>query len=363
MEPFKNLYNKKSISILSDEISKHSSIKRKEFEKDCLKNINNLEMKERVIQIADSIHIHLKGTYKSKVKILLRSLKNKKNEGLEGFILWPYTQYIETHGLEDFETSLKALYEITQRFTAEFGIRAFLEKDPDHVYRAFNLWVKDPNEHVRRWVSEGTRPNLPWGKKISHMKKKLPKNLKLLEQLKEDPSEYVRKSVANHMNDISWMDPKLTLKTLRKWQRVKTKEMEWITNRSLRSLLKQGHPEALDLIGFSSKAKHKVSKLKLSKSKIKEGESFDLSFTLKNLEDDTKAFMVDYTIYYPKANGSLSPKTFKLKKINLLTKETQNISKKISFKKVTTRKHYPGKHLIELQVNGQVQEKTYFHLV
>mgnify|MGYP003687937357 FL=1 len=254
-------------------------------------------------------------------------------------------------------------YEITQRFTSEFGIRPFLEKEPDLVYKTLNIWVNDKNEHVRRLVSEGTRPNLPWGKKITHIEKQFPKNIKLLSKLKDDSSEYVRKSVANHMNDISWYNSELTIKTLKKWKTTKNEELQWICKQSLRTLLKQGNPEALTLMGFNSKSKSKVTDLKLSKPSIKEGDSFDLNFTLVNSEKKRTDFMVDYIIYYPKANGKLSPKTFKLKTLSLDPKESSIIRKKVNFKKVTTRTHYKGIHEVHIQVNGIVKSKVNFKLI
>jgi 3-methyladenine DNA glycosylase AlkC len=368
MEPFKNIYNKKSISEIANEIAIiDASFDSKNFIKDSTKNILNLEMKERVVQIAESLNTHLKYPYKKQLRILLKTLKNNNDQGVENFILWPYTYFIEKFGIEDFEPSMAGLYEITKRFTSEFGVRPFFSRYPNETYALFEKWVEDPNEHVRRWVSEGTRPNLPWGINVPHLNEKtgksLRKNLKLLEKLKTDPSLYVRTSVANHMNDISWKDSDLVIKTLKKWNKIKTDEMAWISKRALRNLLKQGNSDALLLLGFDSKIKTSVKKLKLSKAKIKEGDSLELSFEIKNLSPITSSLMVDYNLYYSKANGKLSKKTFKLKSINLEPNEKSNVSKKVSFKKVTTRKHYPGEHYIEVQVNGVVKAKTSFQLL
>lgn len=332
------------------------------FVKDSTKNISKLEMKERVVQISENLHKHLSGTYKKNLETLLKTLKNNKSTGIDNFILWPYTHYIETEGLDEFEASMKTLYEITKNFTSEFGVRPFFNRYPEKVYTLFNEWTADPNEHVRRWVSEGTRPNLPWGMKIDHLKKNLKKNIQLLDKLKNDPSLYVRTSVANHMNDISWLDPDLTVRTLKKWNKANTNEMTWIVKRALRNLIKQGHPEALRLLGYDSNVNSSVSSVKLSKSKIHEGESFELSFNLKNTDSQIADFMVDYSIHYPKANRNVSKKTFKLKSLKLDPQEDIKICKKISFKKVTTRKHYPGKHLVEVQVNGLVKARTAFIL-
>ena len=239
-------------------------------------------------------------------------------------------------------------------------MRVFFNHHPIQTYKAFKAWTKDSNEHVRRWVSEGSRPNLPWGKKISNLDIK--KNIQLLEHLKDDPSEYVRKSVANHMNDISWIDADLTLKTLKKWQKLKNKERQWIIKHALRSLLKQGHPEALEILDFSSKTKTKIESLKLSKKKINEGESFDLSFEVQNLEKKDVNLMIDYIVFYPKANGQLSPKVFKLKSLTLPARKKTQITKKIHFKKVTVRKHYKGEHKVQIQINGLRKDTTTFLL-
>jgi len=367
VEPFKNIYNKKSITKMSVEIQKHcGEFDDKSFLAFCLKDINSLEMKARVIKISNGLCKFMPHDYKKNIKILLKTLKNescKSNDGLEGFILWPYTQYIETYGLDDFKTSMNALYEITKRYTSEFGIRSFFEAYPKESYKIFDIWIKDESEHVRRLVSEGTRPNLPWGKNISHLEKNLDKNIKILNRLKHDPSEYVRKSVANHMNDISRVDKNLMLKTVKEWSKIDDKNLKWIVKHSLRSLLKMGEPKALSILGYNPKAKISLSSFELSKDQIKMGESFDISFKVLNESNKSEKLMIDYTIHYKKANGLLHPKTFKLKNIELKAKETSAIKKKISFKKVTTRKLYPGEHKINIQINGKSFRAKMFNLL
>jgi len=335
----------------------------KSFVEDAAKNISKLEMKERIVQISESLHKHLNYSYQKNIRILIKSLNEYKDTDVDNFILWPYTFFIETYGLDDFGTSMNGLYEITKKFTSEFGVRPFFNKHPKETYDVFNKWTADSSEHVRRWVSEGSRPNLPWGMKIHHLNKNLKKNIRLLEKLKTDPSLYVRTSVANHMNDISWLDPDLTLETLKKWSKIKTPEIDWLIKRALRNLIKQGHPGALLLLGYNPKSNSSVDSFKISKSKVTEGESFELSFILKNDSNKTSSFMVDYNIHYPKANGKLSKKTFKLKSVDLGSNEKIKILKKVSFKKVTTRKHYPGKHTVEVQVNGVVKANTSFVLI
>lgn len=358
MEAFKNRYNQKSVDLLSVQILKYEKdFDRDSFLKKIKPELEKLEMKQRVILIAESLHCFLPSkNYKKNIKVLLKTLSSTKNvEGLDGFILWPYSYYIEKYGIDDFHTSMNALQEITKRFTSEWGIRPFFSKYPDQTYSYLSKLVNHKNDHVRRWISEGTRPNLPWGMKIIHLNKNLKRNISLIENLINDDSLYVRKSIANHMNDMSRIDDKLTLKTLKKWSKINSPNVSWIIKRSLRSLLKQGNAEALALLGFNINSKSKVSFFSLSKNKVKEGESVLLSFTFKNLERSQSKFMIDYSIHYIKKNGEVSVKVFKLRSLELSSLEEIKIEKKISFKKVTTRKHYSGNHKVSLQVNGKVQ--------
>lgn len=362
MEPFKNLYNKKSCSELAFEIEKYSKdFDQNQFLKDCLKNIKQLEMKERVVQIASALDRNLKGSYLNKLKIFNRILKA---QNLDGFILWPISYYIESQGSGHFQKSMQSIYYLTQVFTGEFAIRPFLNQDYPLALEFLTQWSEDPNEHVRRLVSEGTRPNLPWGKKITHIKNHFKSNINLLEHLKLDDSLYVRKSVANHLNDISWYEPNLLIKTLTKWNKdhPQCPKITWITKQALRSLIKQGNPKALQLMGYSSPEKIKLKQFKLSQNKISEGSPLDFKFKIKNTSKNKSKVLVDFNIYYLKSNGSLSPKTFKLKSLELSSLEEVEIVKKFPMKKVTTRKHYPGKHFLEIQINGKKMEKLPFNL-
>ena len=364
MEPLKNIYNKNSVALMASALKKeHSAFDKSSFIKKALKNLDGLEMKERVIQISQSLKEELPKNYKESVLILTKTLKSDKNtEGLEGFILWPYTQFVETYGLNHFSVSMKALYEITKRFTSEFGVRPFFENHPEQTYKLFHKHCEDKNEHVRRWVSEGTRPNLPWGKNISHLKQNLPKNIELLEKLKNDPSEYVRKSVANHMNDITWLDEVLALNTLKQWNKEKSAQNQKLIRMALRNLIKKGNPKALDLLGYKTNIKVKVEQIALSKKTLKEGESIDLNFKIKNLQKSKASLMVDYKVHYPKKGNKTSAKIFKLKTLTLNPNETAHVNKKISFKKVSTRTHYTGDHKVEVQINGSIMGQSTFKL-
>lgn len=375
MEPYKNMFNKNSLKTISSEIKQvYKPFDYKSFEKNCLKELDKLELKNRVRLISSELKKHLTNNYKRDVKILVAVLADEEKhedqqwsgldvKGINGFFVWPLAHYIEEYGVHDLDTSMKALYEMTKRFTAEFAIRPYLEKYGEDVYSKYlNKWVKDKSRHVRRLVSEGTRPNLPWGSKVSWIKTNPGFNMYLLEKLKDDPEEYVRRSVANHLNDISRIDKKLMLRTVSKWD-LKNKETKWVVRHATRFLLKEGEPKALKLNGYHTSPKVKIHKFKLTPKRFKEGESFKFSFEIENKDTKTLNLLLDYIIHYPKKNGKLSPKAFRLKAMKLKKGEVVKIEKEVTFKKVTTRKHYAGEHIFELKICDKIFNQDKFKLL
>ena len=366
MEPFKNIFNKKSVKNLSNQIA--TQAKKSFDQKNFIRQVNNtletLEMKDRVRLISQSLKSSLNGTYIENIDFLIASLADDKNEdGPFGFMVWPLLQYVEDYGLEDFDTSFMAMYEMTQRFSAEFTIRPYLIKDDKTVFKILKKWQKDPNHHIRRLCSEGTRPNLPWGLKVHSLNENLERNLELIDRLKDDPEEYVRRSVANHLNDISRIDQKLMLSTADKWSKGNPPpERVWVVRHATRSLLKQGHPKALKLHGYNPKAKLTLSKIKLDKKKIREGDHLTVSGELSNSNKNQQKILVEYIIHYLKKDGSYSKKQFRMKDTSIEGGESMPLEKKIHFKKVTTRKHYKGIHKVSLQVNGVETKCIHFKL-
>ncbi len=374
MEPFKNIYNPQSLKKISSEIKKaYPAFKSPQFEKEVLKTLESLELKERVILIAENLRVFLPDNYKQSVKIILKTLADesiegewdrKEGPGISGFLTWPLNQYVESYGLDDYKTSFEAMIELTKRFSSEFTVRPYLIQHEEKTFSDLKKLIKHPNRHVRRWVSEGTRPNLPWGKSVPAIKENLDRNIELLEKLYRDPEEYVRRSVANHLNDISHLDKKLMLNTCKRFLKEdKSKETEWIVRHATRSLLKKGNKEALVLNGFTKNPKVKVSSLKLSPKKIKEGDRFDLSFNLQSESKKPQRILIEYIIHFPRKNGTLSSKAFRLKDFTLKADEKLKIEKSVHFKKVTTRVHYKGKYPVEIQVNGEKLAKTQFTLI
>jgi 3-methyladenine DNA glycosylase AlkC len=332
--------------------------------KEISSKLDSLELKDRVRLISSQLYQSLPKDFPKALEVLLRIAKK---QNLKSFELWPATEFIQTYGLNHIDESIEAMLELTQRFTAEFCIRPFINSHGTKIYKKLYTHLDHPSEHVRRWLSEGTRPRLPWGEKLSLAIENPAHGLKILEKLKWDSSLYVRKSIANHLNDIAKDHPSVVIKTLDQWAKKipksKSKEFNFIVNRALRTMIKNGDPGALTLIGVDS-AKNKVAarNLKINKTNFKMGETLLLSFGLQNKSKKKIKFVADYIIYFQKANGHLAPKVFKLKTGWIESGQVLSIEKKHSFKPITTRKYHSGLHKISLKVNGLEMPAQDFYL-
>ncbi|MEZ4897003.1 MAG: DNA alkylation repair protein [Saprospiraceae bacterium] len=278
------------------------------------------------------------------------------------FYYMPHSLFVAEYGLNHFEHSMQALYEITKRFTSEFAIRPFLIKYPEQTLSILAEWTQDPSEHVRRLVSEGTRPRLPWAMRLPEFQKDPQPALRLLELLRNDPSEYVRRSVANHLNDISKDHPELVLRTCEKWWLPGSENMQSLCSHALRTLVKAGHPEALAILGF----RHRIdvtAKLFIQNHVVNWGQDLIFEATVTLNEESSRILVIEYIVHYLKANGSYSLKVFRLTKETLESMETKSYRRKRSMQDLTTRKHYPGIHYLEIQVNGNRYDKKAFELL
>ena len=252
---------------------------------------------------------------------------------------------------------------MTKLFTSEFAIRAFFIKDQKRTLFEFKKWLNDDSEHVRRLVSEGSRPLLPWGQKLHQFVIDPQLTWDLLDYLKNDTSEYVRKSVANHLNDHSKNHPEFVLKKLIGWNKLYPKDphIQWIIKHATRTLIKKGNSEALKLLGINN-SKIKLNKCILDSKKIKIGESLKVEMVIANLEPKNINIIIDHEISLLKANGTHTKKVFKGKKITILPKQKIKVNFKIPFKKVTTRVYYSGKHYYAAKINGKSKKAIEFIL-
>jgi 3-methyladenine DNA glycosylase AlkC len=319
------------------------------------------ELKERIRHITTILHELLPADYRAALDILRRAMP-----GAAGIVLWVFTDYVEVYGLDDWEASIPALEEFTQRMSAEFAIRPFIVRYPERTMAQMLAWAGHENAEVRRLASEGCRPRLPWGIRLQALVADPAPILPILEQLKNDESESVRKSVANNLNDISKDHPGVVLDLLRRWQADAADdvhhEVHWIIGHALRTLVKQGHPGALALLGYSSDAEIAVHNLAVEPQSIQIGDEISLSFDIESLAGEPLNLMIDYVVYHLRANGTLSPKVFKLTKKAIQPGELLHIEKKHSLAPVTTRKYYPGEQAIEPKINGKLCGRVRFAL-
>lgn len=360
---FKLWMNEKVVSKIAQAIhDNHPAFKMAEFKK-ISKKLDPLELKDRVLLITRELKKHLPDEYLKSLKIIMKAMESGD---LKGFELWPFSEYISQFGLDHFDDSLKAMYQLTQRFTSEFAIRPFLLKDHKKVLKTLAKWTDDKSSHVRRWISEGTRPLLPWGQRIPLFVMDPTHTLLFLDKLRHDDELYVRKSVANHLNDISKNHPQVVIEVLRLWMKDVPQEhsekIEWIKRHALRTLIKKGHPGALKLMGVDGKAQVKLGEVKLNQTKFKLHDKLQFEFTITSTATKTQKIVIDYAVDFVKANGKKGKKVYKLKTFELGPKEKITLSKGHSLKPITTMKYYSGIHHLMIQVNGEMMDKKDFYL-
>jgi 3-methyladenine DNA glycosylase AlkC len=321
---------------------------------------------ERLDLIATALQEHLPSDFRKAVKVLLSALGPPlSTPGVtvwEAFIIMPQCAFISRNVGTEFPVGLNALYELTKRFSAENDLRTFIERDYERTMAELHRWCSDPSPHVRRLVSEGTRPRLPLAGRIVRFQKDPTPVLKLLENLRADPELYVRRSVANNLNDIAKDNPQIVIKTLKRWSKERYAGTKWIVQHAARSLIKAGHPEALAILGYTYGVSLTVSPLKLSSTKIKRGTDLTFSFTITNRERTPQRLMIDYVVHYQKSNGRTRPRVFKLRKLTLAPNTPTTISARHPMKDVSIRKIYPGPHAVELQINGTRYVKREFEV-
>ena len=281
-----------------------------------------------------------------------------------GWILWPVSEAAATLAVasgtgEDFDDALALLAELTPRLTGEFAIRRLLRHDLDRALAAALAWTAHPDEHVRRLASEGTRPYLPWAVRVPGLIERPEATLPVLTALYRDPSEYVRRSVANHLNDLARHAPAAVVATAEEWLSAADSNTGWVVRHGLRTLVKKGHPDALALLGFTP-ASVAVAGPRLDRNVLTVPGELGFTFEVANTGTEDVRLAVDYVVHYRKANGSLSAKVFKVSTLTLASGESRSLSKRHAFRQMTTRVHHPGVHALEVQINGAVYGRTEF---
>lgn len=372
-EPFKNLFNPTMIGQMGDHIASHyAEFDRTEFLQLACEGLDELELKARSNQIRDALITTLPNNFNQLSEVLVAALHPENNvplkaikmddQGIRGWAIMPMADVIAMLGIEHFDTSMQALAEMTCRLTAEFAIRPFFIANPQRAIEWAMRWADDDNEHIRRLASEGSRTRLPWGLRLQCFVENPLPLMPLLEKLRDDPSEYVRRSVANNINDIAKDHPERVAKLAEDWLKGASKEREQLVKHACRGLIKQGHPETLAALGYGP-AEVEITSFTLANNRLKVGESLQVSVGIKSTAKTDQPLIIDYAIHHQKANGTTSPMVFKWKIAELKPDKTLNAKKQHSFKPVTTRKYYAGAHKIELLINGESKASTAFELV
>ncbi|MFY0654686.1 MAG: DNA alkylation repair protein [Cyclobacteriaceae bacterium] len=356
-EPLKNYFNETFVSKLAEEVkSVYKAFDISGYKKAILNDDwEARELKDRMRHISTCLGDFLP-EYTKAVQLLME-VAHKFGD----FTSMVFSEYVEVYGMDHPELSLDAMELFTQHSSAEFAIRPFIIRYEKLAMERMLQWSKHENNHVRRLSSEGCRPRLPWAMALPEFKKDPAQVLPILENLKDDDSEYVRKSVANNINDITKDNPQVALELAKRWYG-SSEKTNWIIKHGLRTLLKKGNEEALKIFGFKDEVNVEVSVIDLSENRIAIGGEAQFAFSITNKDKDQSFLKVGYVVGYMKSGGKTSEKIFHISEKEFAPKQTVAFKKKLSFRDLTTRKHYPGDHYIYISVNGLHFEKTHFQL-
>lgn len=362
-EQLKTFFSPQLVRRLAREIAQvHPAFDSKSFVRAATKGLADLELLDRGRHIARALAAHLPPSYDDAIDILLKSLgpEHQTDElvgaGMAPFFYLPHTIFVAEHGLDRFELSMKAQYELTRRFSAEGSIRPFIARYPEETMRRLHEWTDDPNAHVRRLASEGTRLRLPWAMRVPWLDQHPERVVELLELLKDDPTTLVRRSVANNLNDLGKVHPQLLNETSRKWLIAASPDRRALVEHALRSAIKRGDPNALRLLGYGDQASLHIENVRIAPKRVAIGRRVTLTFDVRSEATKAQEILVDLAVHFVKATGKTSRKVFKLKRASLKPRSSLSFSTSVSLAVHTTRKPRPGRHMVEVIVNGVVHE-------
>lgn len=327
-------------------------------------NWQNKELKERMRHTSLVLgHFFPKDFEKAAdlIEKIITKLRQKKiTETSIEFMFFP--DYIETYGIEQYDVSVRLIEFVTQFTSCEYAVRPFIMKYGDKMISQMHQWSMHEDHHVRRLASEGIRPRLPWAIALPTLKKNPAAILPILGNLKNDPSAYVRRSVANNLNDIAKDHPEVVIKIAREWKGV-SKETDALIKHASRTLLKKGNKEILRYYGLHDNTNLEISNFKITTPRVKTGSHLTFSFEVKNRSKKTKNVRLEYAIYFLLQNGRHYKKVFKISERQISGNDKIRIEKRHSFKPITTRRHYKGQHQVSVIINGQERKNGKFELV
>ena len=312
-EPLKNQYGPEVPQRLARELwAVAPAFDSGAFLADALHGHDELDLMARGRHLAQALRRHLPEDYEAALDVLLASVQAAPappaSTAMAPFFYLPHTCFMAEFGLGHFEASMRAQHVLTQHFTAEFCIRPFLQHHTQATLERLAQWASDPSPHVRRLVSEGTRPRLPWGQRLRAFQQDPTPVLELLELLKDDPELYVRRSVANNLNDIGKDHPEVLINTARRWWTGASPERRWLLEHALRFAVKRGNAGALDVLGFGARATVEVTLPRVEPARASVGQAVTVAFGLRNPQVHAQNVLVDFCIHYVKASGQTSPR-------------------------------------------------------
>lgn len=372
MEPFKNLLNPALVKQAA--LRLHGpQFDGKRFAALAGKGLETLEMKARAMHICSALEATLPADFSAAADLLQAALAPPESgeqmaqlsgieAGLRGWILWPVGEYVARHGQQQPQRALALLHALTQRFTAEFAIRPFIVKHPELVFQTLAGWCSDESPHVRRLVSEGSRPRLPWGLQLKSLIADPSPTLPLLRALQDDPSDYVRRSVANHLNDIAKDHPALIAGWLAEHLPQASPQRRALLKHASRTLIKRGDPPVLRAWGLAGSLRGQAT-LAVEPPRVSLGGAVTLTLQLQSRSPRKQRLAIDYVVHHVKAGGGTSPKVFKGWLVELPPFGELTLTRRHSLKPITTRRYHAGQHRISLQANGRTVAEATFELV
>jgi len=372
-EAFKNLINADTVREAARHLHRAwPGFDAGRFETLALQGLQDLEFKARAMHLCDALEATLPRDFDQAATLIEAALAppgesddlsmlRSGPQGLAGWVVWPLGEYVVRRGADTPQRALQTLHALTQRHTAEWAVRPFIERHPETTFATLARWATDPSAHVRRLVSEGSRPRLPWGLQLKPLIRDPSPTLALLRALQDDPSAYVRRSVANHLNDIAKDHPQVIVQWLAEHLPAAPPPRRALLKHACRTLIKQGHPQVLEAWGLGAPLRGEVT-LALSPKKLAVGESLQLALQLRSSAARTQTLVIDYAVHHVKANGQSTPKVFKGWTLQLAAHESLSLQKRHSMRAVTTRRYHPGRHEVDLRINGKVLARAFFQL-
>ncbi len=373
MEPFKNLINAQTVSQAGQHLKRAwPGFDRRRFEHLANDGLDALEFKARAHHLCNALEATLPDDFDDAAAIVEGSLGpagvgddlsalRTSGAGLGGWVVWPLGEFVVRRGMQAPERALATLHALTQRFSAEYAVRPFIAQHPGLAFATLQRWAQDSSAHVRRLASEGSRPRLPWGMQLKALVADPAPTLPLLRMLQDDPSEYVRRSVANHLNDIAKDHPALVAAWVEEYLPGASKQRVALLRHASRTLVKKGDARTLKAWGLGQRLRGEAT-LVVSPKRIVVGDSLALDIVVRSTSPRAQKLVIDYAVHHVKASGETSAKVFKGWAIELAGHEERSLNKRHSMRPITTRTYHAGRHAVDLRINGEVVASAGFEL-